>query len=247
VMIIGHRGGRNLWPENSLLGFRKLREMRVDGVEFDVHQTRDGGLVVIHDPTFERTAEASGPVGACSLAEVTKVRLRDAGGECVPMLEAVLDVYERTDFELHIEIKTDALGNPYPGLEAKLVDLVRRRGLERRTIITCFVPEVLERVRTAWPEARVLASLDRRSAEAIGGIVSALDRFMRIPGILIAVEKSLLGLAQALCLERLGSARLGAWVPNEIDELGHWMAQPIRAVTTDRPDRALDVRAALAR
>ena len=62
VMIIGHRGGRNLWPENSLSGFRKLRAMPVEGVEFDVHLTNDGELLVIHDPTLDRTPGHSGPV-----------------------------------------------------------------------------------------------------------------------------------------------------------------------------------------
>ena len=54
VMIIGHRGGRNLWPENSLSGFRKLKAMPVEGVEFDVHLTTAGELLVIHDPTLEQ-------------------------------------------------------------------------------------------------------------------------------------------------------------------------------------------------
>jgi glycerophosphoryl diester phosphodiesterase len=247
VMIIGHRGGRNLWPENSLLGFRKLREMGVDGVEFDVHQTRDGGLVVIHDSTFDRTAEAGGPVAARTLSEVTAVRLRDAGDERVPTLEAVLDVYEQTNFELHVEIKTDVAGAAYPGLEAKLVELIRRRGLAERAILTCFVPEVLERVRAASPEARVLASVDRRSAEFFGGVEPMLERFLRINGILFAVEKSLLQLSQAKFIDELGTSRIAAWVPNEHDELGHWLSQPIRAVTTDRPDRALDLRASLSR
>ena len=245
VRIIGHRGGKNLWPENSLPGFRKLRDMAVDGVEFDVHQTRDGGLVVIHDATFDRTAEASGPVAARSLSEATAIRLREAGEERVPTLEAVLDVYEKTDFELHVEIKTDAAGAAYPGLEARLVELLRRRGLADRAIVTCFVPDVLERVRAASPAARVLASVDRRSAEFFGGVAPMLQRFLGIDGILIAVEKSLLHPMQATFLERLGSDRLGAWVPNETNELRHWLAQPIRAVTTDRPDRALEIRAAL--
>ena len=61
-LIIGHRGGRHLWPENSLYGFRKLLELPVDGVEFDVHLTKAGELLIIHDPTLDRTTDRSGPV-----------------------------------------------------------------------------------------------------------------------------------------------------------------------------------------
>ena len=139
----------------------------------------------------------------------------------------------------YIEIKTDALGRPQPGIERKLVDIVKKRGLEERSILTCFAPEVLETVRDLWPRGRILASFDRRSAEMLGGVEPGLDRFLTIPGCLIAVEKSLLSLTLLLCLERVGSERLAAWVPNEPDDIAYWMAQPIRAITTDRPDIAI--------
>ena len=69
AMIVGHRGARGLWPENSLSGFRALATLAVDAVEFDVQQARDGGLVVIHDPSLDRTTERSGryssPAASC--------------------------------------------------------------------------------------------------------------------------------------------------------------------------------------
>ncbi|MEZ2145038.1 glycerophosphodiester phosphodiesterase family protein [Bradyrhizobium sp. DN5] len=246
VFIAGHRGARNLWPENSLTGFRNLCREGVDAVEFDVHQSADGGLVVIHDPLLDRTTFDSGPVGERSLRRLTATRLRDAGDECIPTLDDVLDVFVETTLELHIEIKTDALGNPYSGLEARLIDDIRRRGLERRAVITCFVPGVIETVRRLWPEARVLASLDRRSAEMMGGIASALAQFAAIPGCIVAVEKSLLGLTLPLALKVLGSERLGAWVTNEPEDIAYWLAQPVRQITTDRPDLAVSIRRKLA-
>ena len=64
TLITGHRGARNLWPENSLTGFRNAITLGVDAIEFDVHLTRSGELVVIHDATLERTAEGAGPGGS---------------------------------------------------------------------------------------------------------------------------------------------------------------------------------------
>jgi glycerophosphoryl diester phosphodiesterase len=242
VMIIGHRGARELWPENSLRGFRETRALGIEAVEFDVHQTSDGGIVVIHDPTFERTTLASGPVGERTQAEATAVELRDAGGERVPTLDQVLDIYQDSGFELHIEIKTDARGCAYPGLERKLLDIVRRRRLESRAVLTCFAPAVLQRARALAPDIRLLASFDRRSAELLDGIDRTLDRLLAIPGVLLAVEKSLLALTLPLCLDRAGRERLATWVPNTPEDLRHWLAQPIRAITTDRPDLALKIR-----
>lgn len=242
VFIAGHRGARDLWPENSLLGFRNLRGLGVDAVEFDIHQSVDGSLVVIHDPLLDRTAHDTGPVGVRTLKQLTAIRLREAGEECIPTLDAVLDVYSDSPLELHIEIKTDAFGNPYPGIEGRLIEAVKRRGLERRAVLTCFVPDVIATLRRLSPQARVLASLDRRSAEMMGGISPAFDRLAAIPDCIVAVEKSLLTLTLPLALKVFGRERLGAWVTNEPQDIAHWLAQPVRQITTDRPDLAVNIR-----
>lgn len=234
VLIIGHRGARNLWPENSLEGFERTRELGVDAVEFDVHLARDGELVVIHDPTLERTTEGTGPVADRTAAELAAIG--------VARLDAVLDIYAGTPIELHIEIKTDALGRPYDGLEKRLLDVIAGRTLEQQAIVTSFVPEILETARRLSPNQRVLGSLDRRSAEIFGGLPAALDRFAVIGNCMIAVEKGLLSDSLELCLRRVGGDHLGAWVTNEADDIAQWLARPIRQITTDRPDVALALR-----
>jgi len=242
VLIIGHRGARNLWPENSLEGFRRTRDLGVDAVEFDVHLARDGELVVIHDPSLERTTEGTGPVADRTASELAAIRLRDAGVAGVPSLEAVLGVYAGTSIELHIEIKADALGRPYEGLEKRLLDVIAERKLERQVIVTSFAPGILETVRRLSPHQRVLGSLDRRSAELLGGLPAALDRFAVIGNCMVAVEKGLLADSLDLCLRRVSGEFLGAWVPNDADDIAQWLARPIRQITTDRPDVALALR-----
>ena len=99
--------------------------------------------------------------------------------------------------------------------------------------------KALETVRRLSPRQRVLASVNRRSAEELGGLPKALDRLAAIDGCLVAVEKDLLAETFDACRERLGSERLGVWVVNEADEIAAWLGRPIRQVTTDRPDLAL--------
>jgi len=242
VLIVGHRGARNLWPENSLDGFRRTRDLGIEGVEFDVHVARDGELVVIHDPTLDRTTEGRGPVAWKTSTELAATRLRDGTGEGVPTLDAVLDVFAGSGMELHIEIKTDAEGRLYEGLEQRLLDVVARRGLQSQAILTCFVPASLEKIRRLSASQRVLASVNQRSADGMGGLAAALDRFAAIDGCLVAVEKDLLAGNFDFCLERLGTDRLGAWVPNEASDIEGWLARPIRQITTDRPDIAVQQR-----
>ena len=75
-MVIAHRGGRSLGPENTLYTFRRAVDMGVDVLEIDVHLTRDNHLVVIHDKTVDRTTNGSGTVESFKLVELKKL---DAG------------------------------------------------------------------------------------------------------------------------------------------------------------------------
>jgi glycerophosphoryl diester phosphodiesterase len=249
MIIVGHRGARNLWPENSLSGFRRLIELGADAVEFDVHETRDGVQVVIHDALLDRTAQASGAVRDLMAAQVLATPLRSGqgeqggpAGECVPSLDDVIALFKGTAMELHVEIKTNAAGELPPGAIARLVKKLHDAGVADRSILTCFVPQVLDEVLQAWPQGRVLASLDHRSAEMLGGIGAALARYAGIPGCLVAVQKALLEATWDQCMKALGSARLGVWVINEPAEIAHWMKMPVRQITTDRPDLALAAR-----
>ena len=74
--VIAHRGGSKLRPENTLAAFDHAASLGVDGLECDVHLSRDGEPVVIHDPTLDRTTDASGPVSALTADELARV---DAG------------------------------------------------------------------------------------------------------------------------------------------------------------------------
>ena len=98
-LLIAHRGGSALAPENTLLAFRQALEWwRADVLELDVQPTRDGEVVVIHDPTLDRTTDGTGPVAARTFAEL---RALDAGGWKSPLFagerkpEAILQLTQR--------------------------------------------------------------------------------------------------------------------------------------------------------
>ncbi len=246
VKIIGHRGGRLVWPENGMTGFRAVTTLGVDGVEFDVHPSGDGELFVIHDATLDRTTTASGRVSAHSSAELRAIALKDGGGDTIPTLDAVLDVLGPPGFDLHVEIKLDAENRRYPGIEARVLAAIARRGLARNCVVTSFSPEVLVELRRLAPQQRLLASISQVSADGMGGFDQALLRFAAIPIEFFAVEKSLLTTTINACRRHFEPAQLVGWVVNEADELAHWLSQPIGWLDTDRPDLALELRGKLA-
>ncbi|HUW56283.1 MAG TPA: glycerophosphodiester phosphodiesterase family protein, partial [Planctomycetota bacterium] len=77
MIVVGHRGWSQKYPENTLASFRGALDLGVDAIELDVHVTADDHVVVIHDEDVERTTDGKGPVREMTLAEVKTL---DAGG-----------------------------------------------------------------------------------------------------------------------------------------------------------------------
>lgn len=138
-LLFAHRGGAALAPENTLEAFRgALEDWGADVLEMDVHRTRDGKLVVIHDPTVDRTTDGTGPVAEMS---ATELRELDAGyrfenphgepsfrgrGVRVPFFEEVLEAFPRT------RLNVDAKGR---GVMSHLMHEVKRHGAEQRVLL----------------------------------------------------------------------------------------------------------------
>jgi glycerophosphoryl diester phosphodiesterase len=150
VLVIAHRGASGYRPENTLPAYELALEMRSDMIEIDLHLTRDGEVVVMHDAELERL----GGVGEVADASLADVRRLDAGGGArVPTLEEVLDGFgERIPFNL--EIKWSTSGD-YPDLERLVLAALQRRGLVADSLLSSFRASVLERLRAGAPDARL--------------------------------------------------------------------------------------------
>lgn len=145
--VIGHRGDRAHAPENTLESLRQAVGKGVDALEFDLHLSRDGVPVLMHDPTLERTTDGSGEV---ALRSVQELQARDAGarytadggrsfpwrgrGVRIPTLEAALAAIP--DLPLIIELKTTAVAGP-------ALEVLRRTGNLGRVLIGSFIDAAL--------------------------------------------------------------------------------------------------------
>jgi glycerophosphoryl diester phosphodiesterase len=168
-LFAAHRGGALLWPENSLLAYRNALALGADFLETDVHLTADGHLVVLHDPTLERTTTGRGPVRAVSLADLADVRLKAADGtvigERVPTLMELLDLLAPSTARLLLEIKVGAGREAYPGIEEKALALVKARGLLDRVIVMAFEDAAIRRVRALDTGVRTTLLVGRGRVE----------------------------------------------------------------------------------
>ena len=108
--IAAHRGGARLWPENSVTAFRGALSLGVDLVELDVHQTRDGEVVVVHDPTLERTTTGHGAVRDQTWKELETTVIRGTSDERLPRLADVLALLQPTAVGLLLYARENSQG-----------------------------------------------------------------------------------------------------------------------------------------
>jgi glycerophosphoryl diester phosphodiesterase len=153
--VIGHRGAAGDAPENTLASFQLALEQGVDGIELDIHLTKDGDIVVCHDPTIDRTTNGSGYIVDMQVAEIKRF---DAGGwfseqyagECIPTLSEVFDQVP-DNIMINIEIKY-----AYQGLlEAQLIDFLRKRNRIDHVVISSFDHKCMQRLKTAESSVKI--------------------------------------------------------------------------------------------
>ncbi len=155
ILIFAHRGSKGTHPENTMAAFQKAAEIGAEGIEFDVHLSSDGELVIIHDETLDRTTNLTGYVKDHS---AQKLKTADAGskfsyeflGERIPFLMDVFDWAKGNALLMNIEIKTDKLA--YEGIEQKIIDSIRQYGMENRVILSSFNHQSIEKVKMLAPD-----------------------------------------------------------------------------------------------
>lgn len=156
-IVLGHRGASGYAPENTLEAFKLAMDMGADGFELDVHLSKDGELVVIHDETVDRTADGTGFVGEMTLAELKALDASNHKeaykGAKIPTLAEVYDLIRDTNHIVNVEIKTDNIF--YPQLEEKVLALEKEMGMEGRIVYSSFNHYTVKKIRALAPDAQI--------------------------------------------------------------------------------------------
>jgi glycerophosphoryl diester phosphodiesterase len=241
-LVAAHRGGAALWPENSLTAFRGALALGVDALEFDLHLTADGVPVVIHDATLDRTTTGRGAVRATTLEALRRVRLLDRRGarteDRVPTLAEVLDVARTAAAEILPEIKLDVARARYPGVEARVLELLRARGMLARATIQSFDEATLREVRALEPAARTMLLVSRvRVAAYAARPADAVRWALGVGDVELGVDYRVID-AELVAAARAAGLRLAAWTVNTDTDLLTMAALGVDLVMTDHPDRA---------
>jgi glycerophosphoryl diester phosphodiesterase len=250
-IIYAHRGGAALRPENTIEAFDHGIALGAEGLEFDVHLSKDGVVVIHHDDTLERTTSGRGRIADHTADELARIdaghnfsdghgsfpyRGREIG---IPTLAAALRRYPNA--RLIIELKVDG-----SALAERVVDDVRAAGAVDRVAIGSFYPGALDAVRRYEPAiATGAAKEETRWAlyrSWLGASIGATPyREFQVPewsGLTPIVTRRFVDAAH-----RAGIP-VKVWTVNGADAMRRMLSKGVDALITDRPDLAREVLAA---
>jgi glycerophosphoryl diester phosphodiesterase len=247
-LVMAHRGGKGLWPENTVYAFERAVAMGVDVLEMDIHSTADGALVVIHDSTVDRTTDGSSLVHDLTLEELQAL---DAGyqwspddgltyphrgqGLRVPTVEEVFT--EFPDMPMNIEIKQEE-----PSLAGTLCTSIREHGMIDRVLVASFHEQATQQFRDACPEVATTASqnevivlfaLSKAFLEAAHGPAAEAVQVPEKRFGLRVLTSRFVDAAQGRNLE------VHAWTINDEDDLRRMLELGVDGIITDYPDRLM--------
>ncbi|MFD7664261.1 glycerophosphodiester phosphodiesterase [Streptomyces sp. NPDC059788] len=215
-LTIGHRGMMGVEPENTLRSFVRAEREGLDVIELDLHLSKDGALVVMHDADVDRTTDGTGPVADRTLAELRDL---DAGdGERVPVFEEIVDAVRAP---LQAEIKDVAAARA-------LVDVVRARDLTARVEVISFHDEALATVTELLPGVRTALV-----AEHYG--IDVVDRALSVGASALSLDIRRLTLELVERAHGAGLRVLG-WTVNTHDQLRLSRGLGLDGVVTDFPE-----------
>jgi glycerophosphoryl diester phosphodiesterase len=238
-MIFAHRGASAHAPENTLAAFELALTQNADAIELDVKLSADGQVVVIHDPTVDRTTGRKGRVKDLSL---TQLRSLDAGaffsenyrGEKIPTLE---EVFEAVGKRIFINVELTNYNTPRDQLVETVCMLVKKFGLQKQVMFSSFLAANLSKTRAYLPEVP-------RGLLALNGLLGAWARSF---GFAFGKYQALHPYLKDVTPEQIQRVhrlqrRVHVWTVNAAEDIRRLFRWGVDAIFTDDPQLALKVR-----
>jgi glycerophosphoryl diester phosphodiesterase len=251
-IVIGHRGCAGEAPENTLLAFERGLAAGAAILETDVHLTRDGVPVLVHDSEVERVTDGSGPVSDLALAELQRLdaghRFSPDGGEThpfrgrglrIPTFEEALKAFPGARFNL--EIKSDR-----PGIVEATVDVVVRNGRESLTLLTAGDAALMGRLRSHIKSRDVAVAQGASAADVLDVVRSAQDGSApTVPSMAVQIPAEFAG-RQLVTRELVEHAhahgiQVHVWTINAVEEMAELLDLGVDGIVTDFPERLADL------
>jgi glycerophosphoryl diester phosphodiesterase len=250
-LVFAHQGGENLWPSNTMLAFQNSANLGADVLDSDMHMTKDGVLVMMHDETVDRTTNGTGAIRDLTLEQIKQL---DAGynftpdggqtfpyrgqGLTVPTLEELFQAFP--DKRFGIEIKQID-----PLLTAqRFCTMIRQYSMQDKVLVSSFRQENMDIFRKECPEVATSATEGEVTLFYVLYRLGLIDTLpTRYQSLQVPEESSgihLLTPGFVTAAHRRGLA-VQPWTINETSDLERILALGVDGINTDNPDRLLNL------
>lgn len=236
--IQAHRGASAYRPENTLEAFSLAIEQKADGLELDVHLTKDGHVVVAHDARLERVSNGAGLINSHTLDELKSLNFNKLFPEqpvCrIPTLAEVYSLVKDTTITVNVELKTTEL--LYPELPEKLVRLEREYSMEERVIYSSFNHYSLLAIKGINPTAKIGLLYEL-------GMVDPWVYAKYVAASAIHPHYFVISaLPETVCKCHENGIMVNVWTVDDPKALGLMFKSGVDAVITNKPDLAIACR-----
>ena len=238
MKIIAHRGFSGVYPENTMLAFRKAIEIGADGIELDVHLSKDGQVMIIHDEALKRTTGLDGVISDYTREELEKIsagktKNDEFGFTPIPSLEEYLAfMAEHKDKFTNIELKTAPVY--YPEIEEKTLELVRKFYLEKNIIYSSFNWLSIERMQRLGTISETGLLFSGMKLYNQAHIIKSLGINYFHPDFNDLTDE----IVKSYLDNKVG---LNVWTVNEIEDMKVCLSWDIDGLITNFPDRAISI------
>lgn len=248
VSVVAHRGGAALAPENTLAAFAVALEHDVDQVEMDIHLSKDGSMMVIHDPLILRLTGQPGAVADYTAEELAQFDVASTfksgkhyfGFQKMPTLEEVIEFVEgkaKRPVQYQIEIKVKDDGSRYEGIEQKLIDALRTYSILDRTIVISFDFPTLALLGSLEPNLQLGALISKGylSSKGVTGPETVAKHMASLDVDYVGIKYDYLSqeLYDQFRAQDLG---VGVWTVDDTINMRKFAVMGVDFITTNRPD-----------
>ncbi len=231
VLSIAHRGYSKVAPENTLAAFKRAVEQNPDYIECDIHRTKDGKIVVSHDPKVDRCTNGTG-----AIAEMTYDELRalDAGswfgaefaGEKLPSFDEYLDLFAPGDGPRpQIELKVE-------GLEADVSAAILAHGLEKEAMVISFHYSAGLRMHEVNPNLMFGALKSSRAEISDAEAATLVEEALSVKADLFAFNYQNVTPAMISATQAAGM-KMAVWTIDAEDDMRKWAAMGVDCITSN--------------
>lgn len=249
-LVIAHQGGDGVWPGETMLAYQNAVDLGVDVLEMDIHITKDGKLILMHDETVDRTTDGTGEIESMTLTDLKKLDAAydwspDEGktfpyrgqGIQVATLEEIFQAFPEMRMTIEIKKTNSPMAKPF-------CDLIREYNMQDKVLVASFHDERLKEFRTECPEVATSSAKNETTVFVLltkaflGGFYSPIFYSLQVPeesGGITVMTPAFVRAAHARNLA------VEPWTINDEETMRKFIEWGVDGIITDRPDILMEV------